>query len=245
MRLYEFDLNEDTAEYQDVARVANYVADYMIKYKPMKFISASEMSDRMPFPKITAGTLINLLFDVDVTFSLILPKHAEGAVGWYEPEDYSISVDKRMVRHRPELVTTLAHELQHALDDFKSAGKALFKPKSYKGHKDDFAAYLKLHPEINARFTQALLDIVTVEADAKYKTGRVGTPRETMTQVVPLIFQKHKLNTTLLDEKQLRRLLSRAYKFYDEVKDTIEAAPDEPKATLIGKLKKLVGRYII
>lgn len=245
MRLYEFALNEDTAEYQDLAQVANYVADYMIKYKPMQFVTASDMAKQLQFPIITAGTLINLLFDVDIAFALIHPKHAEGALGWYEPNDYTITVDKRMVRHKPELVTTLAHEIQHALDDFKSAGKAMKKPEGYAGYKDDFAAYLKLHPEINARFTQALLDIVDAEARSKFSIGRVGTPRETMTQVVPLVFQKHKLNKTLLDDKQLRRLLSRAYKFYDEVKDTIEAAPEQPKATLVGKLKQLVGRYVI
>lgn len=244
MRLHEFVLNEDSVEYQDIAKVSQYVADYLIKYRPKVFTTVSQMADKLPFPEIKAGTLINLLFDVELVFALISPKEAEGALGWYEPKDYSITLDRRIVRHRPELVTTLAHEIQHALDDFKSAGKALNKPKNYAGHKQDFAAYLKLHPEVNARFTQALLDIVTVEADAKYKTGRVGTPRETMTQVVPLIFQKHKLNKTLIDDQQFRRLLSRAYKFYDEVKDTIEAAPDQPKATLIGKLKQLVGRYI-
>lgn len=244
MRLHEFVLNEDTEEYRDLNTISKYVADYMIKYKPMQFVTASEMAKQMQFPTITAGAMINLLFDVDLAFALIPPKKAEGALGWYEPEQHTITVDKRMVRHRPELVTTLAHEIQHALDDFKSAGHALRKPADYTGYKDDFVKYLKLHPEVNARFTQALLDIITVEADAKYKTGRVGTPRETMTQVVPLIFQKHKLNKTLLDDRQFRRLLSRAYKFYDEVKDTIEAAPDQPKATLIDKLKQLVGRYV-
>ena len=244
MRLHEFVLNEDSVEYQDIVKVSHYVTDYLIKYRPKVFTTVSQMADKLPFPEIKAGTLINLLFDVDLAFALIPPKKAEGALGWYEPEQHTITVDQRMIRHRPELVTTIAHEIQHALDDFKSSGHALRKPADYTGYKDDFVKYLKLHPEVNARFTQALLDIVTVEADAKYKTGRVGTPRETMTQVVPLIFQKHKLNKTLLDDRQFRRLLSRAYKFYDEVKDTIEAAPDQPKATLIGKLKQLVGRYV-
>jgi hypothetical protein len=244
MRLHEFVLNEDTAEYRDLTTISKYIADYMIKYKPMRFVTASDMAKQMQFPQITAGTMINLLFDVQLAFSLIPPKQAEGALGWYEPKDYSITVDKRLTRHRPELITTLAHEMQHALDDFKSAGHALRKPENYAGHNQDFVAYLKLHPEINARFTQALLDIVDAEAKSKYSIGRVGTTKETMTQIVPLAFQKNKLNKTLLDQKQLNRLLSRAYKFYDEVKDTIEAAPEQPKSTLIGSLKQLIGRYV-
>jgi hypothetical protein len=244
MRLHEFVLNEDSVEFQDINKVSTYVADYLIKYRPKRFTTVSQMANDLPFPEIKAGTLINLLFDVDLVFALISPAQADGALGWYEPKDYSITLDRRMVRYRPEMITTLAHEIQHALDDFKSAGKALYKPKDYAGHKEDFAAYLKLNPEINARFTQALLEIVEVEASSKYKIGRVGSPKETMTQVVPLIFQKHKLTNKVLDQKQYNRLLSRAYKFYDEVKDTIEAASDQPKATLMGKLKQLVGRYL-
>ena len=249
MRINELYLNEAATEYKDIQTVSRYVADYMIAYKPTKYITADEMANKLSFPQIQSGVLINLLFDVDLMFGLISPKQADGAIGWYEPEQKSIVVDRRMVRHKSELITTIAHEIQHAIDDFKSSGSALRRAKNAPSVQDDFGSYLRRPQEINARFTQALLDIVDAEARSKYQIGRVGTPKETMRDIVPLVFGKNHLAQGLFNDmpngdQKYKRLLSRAYKFYDEVKDMIDAEPDQPKTSLVAKAKELIRRYI-
>lgn len=85
-----------------------------------------------------------------------LPNAARAA---YDPDTKTVIVPQTDT----DLTSDLVHELRHALDDVKSAGKFLQgrKTSTPRSSKDDpRSAYLSLPLEINARFSQAIHSIV-------------------------------------------------------------------------------------
>lgn len=243
-------VNEDTDEHRDLLAIAEYVADYLISYKPKEFVTISDMAHYRKVPQFNSGVMINLLFDYETRFTLAKPRILQGTTAYYDKEDNDIVLDKRLVRFRDKLISILVHEIQHALDNYKSHGKAM------RPHKDvdiktpeGYKSYLERPQEINARFSQALNDIIKAEAQSLAKIGRIGTARESM-QVIKLSLEEHGLSERFFEnsdngKRQYNRLLTRAYKFYDNVKHMIEATPDQPQAGIFKKARELIKRYLI
>lgn len=245
MRTHEFtSVNEATNDSIDLLTISKYVADYLIDKKPKTPVTLSDMAASHTLPKFRSGVMINLLFDQQLRFTLNKP--VKGVVGWYEPDGNYVSVDRRLVNHKQELTSILSHEIQHALDDYKSHGKAL-KPH---GKEDTYKDYLKRPQEINARFAQALVDVVNFELQSIKEVGRVGTAKETM-YVIKQCLGKNSLARPLFPEgaegdRQYNRLVSRAYKFYDESNHLVTSMGTEPseKSTMISKIKTLIKKYL-
>lgn len=243
MRIFEFNtLDEATEDSVDLLRISKYVADWLIKNKPKNVVTLSEMPGALP--QFYSGYMINLLFDQQLQFALHKPE--KGVVGWYDPRYNLVSLDRRLVHYRNELVSVLTHEIQHALDDYKSRGKALKRQTS----DDSYKSYLKQPQEINARFAQALLDIVNGEMESLKTIGRVGTAQESK-EVIRLALSNQKLGRGLFQEgpegqRQYNRLFSRAYKFYDESKHLIDTmSTREEKQNFAGKVKSLIKKYLL
>lgn len=107
-----------------------------------------------------------------------------------------------------QIRSTFIHEMQHALDDVKSAGKFDSKagqPANKTGDEQaQYLNYLKLPYEINARFTQALLDIAL-------QYNKIEGPYR-LQDLIKNAFRNHQLD--IVSNKQHKHLASRAYKFF-------------------------------
>lgn len=119
------------------------------------------------------------------------------------------------VGHMPanQLRSTFIHEMQHALDDIKSQGK--YAPDANKDSNTDdeqarYQNYLKLPYEINARFTQALLDI-------SLQYNKIEGPYRLQDLIINA-FKNHNLNVA--SSKQYKHLAGRAYKFFDAIQNS-------------------------
>ena len=99
------------------------------------------------------------------------------------------------------LATLVAHELTHALDYVQSAGRYTSQPEG--GHADQ-AAYLGSQNEVNARYSQ-----VVMELTAKIKNGNLQVNSPQFTTVVNRMMQKYKLNVPDITDIQRRQLLKR------------------------------------
>lgn len=103
------------------------------------------------------------------------------------------------------LAKIIAHELQHAVDDFKSRGKAFDTKKT---------AYATLPYEINARFQEALMNM-TIEFDEARKRGKI-LKRTDLPKFVDGALEHNIISQYLpKDGKRYKQLAKRAYKFFD------------------------------
>lgn len=145
---------------------------------------------------------------------------------------------KRNISGIKYLQSVLIHELQHAIDQVKSDGKA-FNVKNAAdinvvgGNEEDYKKYLKLPYETNARFTQALLDIqddLTAGRNIRTAINKAFINNELTKDMVP----------------DYNRLLSRAYKFFDAHSTapkqliTNKSFLAKAKAWILGKEEKVI-----
>lgn len=132
----------------------------------------------------------------------------------YDPSTHDITVHyPAIVRDAKDLgyetqeflAKVIAHELQHAVDNFKSKGKAFQTSKK---------SYSTLPYEINARFQEALMNITMAFDDAK-KKGKVPD-RKSLPAFIDSAFKHNNISEFLpKDGKRYKRLAARAYKFFD------------------------------
>jgi hypothetical protein len=126
------------------------------------------------------------------------------------------------------LQSTLIHELTHALDDIKSNGKysqtqsvASTPSTAQPGtpdHEQRYQNYLRLPHEVNARFSQALLDIAVAY-------HHVEGPQK-LEQLIKNAFVKNKLE--VVNDQQMKRLWTRAYMFFNAMQNSPKKV--EPKS---------------
>lgn len=137
--------------------------------------------------------------------------------------------------YKEDLILSLAHELQHAYDSWRSNNKYI-KDKSSKNYykpgntindkrdEETYKKYLKLHHEINARFTQAiaksrLIDIVFSRDDPKRPFGyQYAVPINDFIKSFKLNF----LGYNVLSPKQQKYVLRRASQYYYAAKEKYE-----------------------
>lgn len=132
----------------------------------------------------------------------------------YDPKTHDITVHyPAIVRDAKDLgyetqeflAKVIAHELQHAVDNFKSRGKTFDTKKK---------SYATLPYEINARFQEALMNITMAFDDAK-KKGKVPD-RKSLPAFIDSAFKHNNISEFLpKDGKRYKRLAARAYKFFD------------------------------
>lgn len=132
----------------------------------------------------------------------------------YDPSTHDITVyypaivrDAKDLGYETQefLAKIIAHELQHAVDNFKSRGKAFQTSKK---------SYSTLPYEINARFQEALMNITMAFDDAK-KKGKVPN-RNSLPAFIDSAFKHNDISSYLpKDGKRYKRLAARAYKFFD------------------------------
>jgi hypothetical protein len=236
-------LNEDVKETSDIKAVALFVEAFyrknQDKIKPYLGYTIPDMHQHfgMSLPNIKSPTVKRLVIDgIDGNEPLRLmfnhPSLTDQQFGSYTPGTNRIILNVKLLdEHKKNVASTIAHEIQHALDDMKSKGHALTKTTNNDPTKD-IDGYLKLPDEINARFMQALMDIA--QTNTTVDKSRASA-------IIAESFNKYHLTKAIVGDKGYRRLLSRAYKFIDEMN---MLAPKRKKPRFAAKIKSLIQRLI-
>lgn len=149
----------------------------------------------------------------DAMGSYITYENGSKAIELYLP---TIIKGARIDGHLPanQIRSTFIHEMQHALDDVKSQGKFDNKAgqsQSATGSEEQqYRQYLKLPYEINARFTQAILDIAL-------QYNKIEGPYR-LQDLIKNAFRNHQLDVA--SNRQYKHLAVRAYKFFDAMQNS-------------------------
>ena len=157
----------------------------------------------------------------DAMGSYITYENGSKAIELYVP---TIIKGAKIDGHLPanQIRSTFIHEMQHALDDVKSQGKFDSKAgqsQSVAGSEEQqYRQYLKLPYEINARFTQAILDIAL-------QYNKIEGPYR-LQDLIKNAFKNHNLDVA--SNRQYKHLAVRAYKFFDAMQNNPKKI--EPKS---------------
>lgn len=135
------------------------------------------------------------------------------------------------------LKSTIVHELQHALDDAKSAGK-FYKTGKYAANatpEEEWLTYARLPHEVNARLQQAFLEISD-------KMPKLDISQSS--DLMPLInhaFKKYDLdNIYKPGDARYKQLLKRTYKFFQSELNNPKTV--EPKSIVKRAISWVLGK---
>lgn len=173
---------------------------------------------------------------------------APKTLGGYYDGDYTVELffpaieyvaGKRESQLKSEIASTLAHEIQHAIDDYKSDNKV------YAGSNispaKDLQGYLKLPYEVNARFQEATMDIakyITMPKNDGSKTTQADLP-----ELIRYAFEKNRLDKIYeKNQKEYKRLLTRAYKFFQAELNSPKKATPIPQNVAKRALAWILGK---
>jgi hypothetical protein len=213
-----------------VSRAAGSTVSDMIRRKIPDFdtnqtIDYSELSDagydinNMNIPSIESPDVQQALRDLKIVLRYEPHKSNDLDMGGYAPKSHAIILNvpdiKTWSQHKNRsfddvVQQTLVHEIQHAVDKTKSDGKALKRNANTASASSDFSGYLNLPHEINARFSEALLDISRVVAN--WREQGVKTTTNDLVKLIKQKFSQNRLDK--LEGEKLKRLYSRVYQFY-------------------------------
>jgi hypothetical protein len=248
-------LNEDAREASEINQVARYLENSYLKFKdkigPTVTLSLHDLDNyitkrTMPLPTIISPVLKSLLIDpgegrepLEFGFNHAwMSKDKERSYGTFLRSDKKPKIlinSDLLQQHKKSIASTIAHEIQHAVDMIKSSGKA-FKTTDLKttaSGEIDYDDYLKQSDEINARFAQALMDI----AESHPSIEKSQAPA-----IITQSLAAHKLTKAIVGERGYKRLLSRSYKFVDEM-NMIAAQRKKPgfREKIKGIIKRLLS----
>ena len=247
MRSHEI-INEATDDSIDLMTIAQYVAAFLTDHaKNGHGYDIQHMEDFDPLPGLRTEIAYSMLYDHGLTFMIVNGrkiKKGRRYLGAYTRGFNLIWVERRLLVNPKMLVSVLLHELQHALDDIRSDSKAL------PVHDPDQTRdqYLARPQEINARFSQALYDLVDLQADHILHNGE-PLDKQRSAEMIKKILDSHQLGKNLFSgprgERAYQRLLSRAYKFNDEACNLITVHGGEKKnRSIIDRIKLLIRAYL-
>jgi hypothetical protein len=248
MLINEITLKEDVAETKDLMAIAHYINSWMQSDANKYDHDTEELEIRdiqqitgKKIPDIKTATVKWLLFKpvpertrTPLKFVTHLPKNTfDGERGSYFPPPYhSININlDYILKKKGNPASTILHELQHALDDLKSGGMTL---NQYTRPTDDYKSYLKHPAEINARFSQALWDLAT-----NYETVARS---DVYNAIKNNLSQNRIASQDFENQKEYKRLITRAYKFLSDVSQIIDK---KEKPGFIQTVKNLIKKWMI
>lgn len=251
MLINEILLQEDNAETRDMMAIAYYVANWFespeheavkgdaltlkqierewgqavpsLKTKTVQWLVYKPIPGESPDPLRFAANNEHLVGDTE--FGAYNPPHL-----------HAIGINLNLLAKRGKTSpSTILHEIDHALVDFKSGGRAITaEPYKQPTNKDSYKSYLQHPMEVNARFAQALWNIA-VRYDSIEKSNLLPTITHVLAanQITPEIVP---------DPKQYKKLITRSYKFLDDVGQIIADKPKD-KPTLVQRVKGLIKKW--
>lgn len=191
MLLKDF-LNETAVLSRMIMLLASAVLKTYLK-NPRRAISVADiaMSFAEPALQELAKTLV-IKFDSKYDRSMYNPKTKEVLI--------------RLTDNLLQLKSELIHELQHAVDDFKSKGK----------FRNEKGTYQTRQSEVNARLAQALYDIEEALKKVKLKNIDWNRPsiRKNVLNLINAYLKKHNLTKDIgLDNKRYQKIVKRIYNY--------------------------------
>lgn len=241
-------MDEGTVEGVDVIHLAQYVANFLSKYgKYGRGYDISQMEDIEPLPELHSEAAYYMLYDHGLVFAILKGSNNSKNIrtmGAYIKHRRLIWVDQRSLMNFGLMCSILAHEIQHAMDDIRSEGRALPPVPPNR----DRAEYLARPQEINARFAQAMHDIVDLQAVYISQKGQPWEKQQSVGMIKKILI-KHNLTRPvfapgLKGNRAYNRILSRAYRFNDDVKDYIKPTDPTEKPSIIKRIKNLIRSYL-
>jgi len=235
-------LNETVQEERELQDIASYVAGILSKKPrrgPLTLEDLEDISGKRS-PSVISPVVHSMLDGT--SFYMFNDRDNPRHRGEYDTANSAIGLNvagligKAKWTVRSKMESTLVHELRHALDYYKSRTKAL-PPRPQMGDDvtgDQYDEYVRYHEEINARFSQALMDMSKAKIDPRFLEHEIKE-----------IFSKHQLSPRMFKwdtrkgQKQYNRLLTRAYSFYQELQRI-----DRDKPGFASRVKLLVGRAL-
>lgn len=127
----------------------------------------------------------------------------------YDRSMYNLKTKEVLIRLTDNLLqlkSELIHELQHAVDDFKSKGK----------FRNEKGSYQTRQSEVNARLAQALHDIEEALKKVKLKNIEWDNPviRKNVLSLIHAYLKKHNLTKDVgLDNKRYQKIVKRIYNY--------------------------------
>lgn len=227
-------LYEDARELNDIHRMAAYVVDFYLHYthynrtQPFTITQMKKITGKR-LPLITSAALSKVLSDLRFELRYGLTTQW----GYYNPSSHLIGFCDTLISTPQYFTQVISHELQHAVDQFKSEGK--FKdPQVHKSQERDYDTYLKFSHEINARFTEML-----------FMLAKANPTRSELVKTINNLLDHNNLNKEylgkgVLAEKRFQRLRSRAALFWQEYQKIL--SEPVPKETFWDKVKTLVHK---
>ena len=251
MRAKEF-IVETAEEIRELESLSGMIAD-----KVMPIFSKSQRDyariiklKYLNLPQFKSPAVNDIIANASISMYRWWPGDTLGS--WHIIEQ-NVTMRKDMLDNRNEFVSTLAHELTHALDAYKGLprqySKMTTKSKATAG--DEYENYLRLQYEIDARLTQALLEIGSnikelQDIDQLFSAPGEPTPKEqqVLSNAISWAFGKHQIAQLFPQgarDPKYRRLLTRAYKFYS----TPAVAPQATEPTLVQRAKNWIGLNVL
>jgi hypothetical protein len=251
MLIREIILNEDSTESNDIIILAEFLGNNLSKFIDKfpnrdKFtIEIVSKGLHIPIPYVKSPNLKNLLTH-KIQFVLISSDISDGSFityrGLYNSNKPGyITINIKIIPDTINLIRTLAHEMQHALDNNNSRGKAITKSTITGNQPIELKSYLKDQHELNARYTEVLYALV-----------KINPPKEELEFFINKLFRLVQLTTDLWEpndktaSKKINHLKNRAYKFYDEIMTMPRPTVNElnAKQTWTNKIKQLIKSTI-
>lgn len=208
---------------------------FMSRKDRLTWLSGIRLKD-LYLPQVNDPVINRMLQTIKVRMLDHIKDNNPGTMGSYIEYDSGVkSIElylpaiinyAKEVGHLPanQIRSTFIHEMQHAVDDIKSQGK--FDNIDSKAAQQNTAGsveqrhrqYLKLPYEINARFTQAILDIAL-------QYNKIEGPYR-LQDLIKNAFKNHNLDVA--SNRQYKHLATRAYKFFDAMQNNPKKI--EPKS---------------
>jgi hypothetical protein len=174
-----------------------------------------ENTDELTGDNQTLGTITMLTGVEDPLLGdikIAIEHQRPNARGAWRPSSNSISVvfehffeqygEEVYVKEETKLYSVLVHELRHALDHNLSNGK-------YRHNKGNDGEYLQRPKEINARFSQSLIDIKQAVADGTDPVSAIKTS-----------FKRYRIDRVFpngVQDLKYRRLFNRALEYAQSI----------------------------
>jgi hypothetical protein len=248
-------ITETSNESADIIHVAIWIANALRMTKTDAPLSVAVFAAHLGVakPQIKSRTMQLLLYKLPLRFAVkknfkmagnTSNKQVEVDGAYFSKTKQVIISDTLLTGKSSFLVSVVSHEVQHALDDFNGI--------PFKASNDLTDDEYRIEPsELNARFAQALLQLVNDVAVLKSRKTEISNTKlmSTIDHVLEINDIKRNLFAQGADgDKIFNRFRIRAFKFYGEVDEiiAIHTPPTKPanKQSLKTKLSMLIKKFL-
>lgn len=262
MKIYEItsSLTETTEELHDLKIIATLLVNAINGKEIPEPKHASDLVKRKDLGKITSETVLDMYSWLRI-FNNKDDPHAKNSNGYAQSHELVggggalTIIWLNPTLDKTQMISTLTHELQHALDNWKGALHKKIPKYRYKQVSDwndqDQEAYRTDPVEVNARFSQAA-DYISWRIAKVIEDGKgdnLLTDTNAIVRYLISVYKNQHIDRNSLvkgprGDKAYRRLLTRGMMFYKYIVPLLKAEIKPKTKPPEGLLKRLVSTAI-